>query len=141
MIRQFVIEMSKEYTNAMKNTLEPSYYDTILELSTSNMVNANNWLQSNLSELSFYETQNIGKEIASYAEIITFLRESNNGYTDIDSKSKCEKLISDIYDKYEYKFRGEFSDKNNQEQMEYIQYILVPIYCIYIFLNDEIKKA
>lgn len=139
MIREFVIEMSKEYTNSIKERLEPSYFETILNISTNNMVNANNWLQSNLSDLSFYETQKMGKEIASYAEIITFLRKINSGYSDSISKSKCEKLIFDIYDKYEYKFKEEYSDKSKQEQMDYIQYLLVPIYCVYIFLNDEIK--
>jgi hypothetical protein len=139
MIREYVIEISEHYTNQFKLQLAPSYYETILEIATNQMKSTNNWLQNNLDSISFYESQVAGNEIASFAQIVTFLRESNISNDITSRKSEHIKLIYDIYEKYEYKFRGEYLTKSSEEQNEYIEYLLMPIYCIYLYIQNEVK--
>ena len=136
MIREKVEKQTNLFHQAFKKRESPTHSETIIKIACDYMINTNNYLQGNLQTLAFEETALLGKQIASFAEIINVLREIENGKRNLVNIIKASVLTLSIYEYYENTYSEEYESKDFKTQQEYIIYALMPLMLIHEYLTD-----
>ena len=126
-IKEQVSKLSGLYHAILAKQGENAVMQNMQQAANDFMVSSNNELQSNLDELSYQESADLGKMISGYAFTLETFREIEKGNKNRESIIKSMESIKNSYNYYETKYIQELEYRNKQQREDYINSILLPL--------------
>ena len=126
-IKEQVSKLSGLYHAILAKQGENAVMQNMQQAANDFMVSSNNELQSNLDELSYQESADLGKMISGYAFTLETFREIEKGNKNRESIIKSMESIKNSYKHYETKYIQELEYRNKQQREDYINSILLPL--------------
>src|SRR5690606_27675830 len=119
-IEEQVSKLSGLYHAILAKQGENAVMQNMQQAANDFMVSSNNELQSNLDELSYQESADLGKMISGYAFTLETFREIEKGNKNRESIIKSLESIKNSYKYYETKYIQELEYRNKQQREDYI---------------------